>query len=85
MENVDKDVVLFNWKFVGNGHQGHFSGRVRKDHTTLQECIAICTKKRQDSGAAWNGLWWYVPDGQCICNENETGHTENSDFVHFKV
>ena len=85
VDNVDNDVALFNWKFLGHGYQGSASHYVVKYHTTLQECLAFCTKKRQDSGAAWNGFWWYVPNGECWCFENETGHREDKNFLHFKV
>ena len=86
VDNVDDYVVLswLPWKFIGHGYQGSYSHDVHKYHTTLQECIAFCTKKRQDSGAAWNGFYWYAPNGQCGCKENETGHTEDSRFLHFK-
>ena len=87
VDNVDNDVHIswFNWKFIGHGHQGSCSGQVTKSHTTLQECVAFCAKKRQYSGAKWNGLWWYVPNGECGCNENETGHTESANHLHFRM
>ena len=82
VDNVDP---WLPWKFIGNGYQGYASHQVYKSHTTLQECIAFCAKKRQDSGAAWNGLYWRLPDGVCTCNENENGHTESSNNLHFKI
>ena len=87
VDNVDNDVHIswFNWKLIGHGYQGSCSGHIFKDHTTLQECMAFCTKKRQDSGAAWNGCWWYLPSGECGCNENDVGHTEYGNYLHFKM
>ena len=93
MDNVDNDVTScnmvtswFNWKFIGYGYQGSLSHQIfYKYGTTLPQCIAFCTKKRQDSGAAWNGLDWVPSDGQCNCNENDVGHTDGSNSLHFKV
>ena len=85
VENVDKDVALFNWKLFGLGYRGSYSREVTKYHTTLQECFAFCTKKRQNSGPAWNGFYWGLSNGQCGCNENDVGHYESSNNLHFKV
>ena len=85
MDNVDNDVVLFNWKLIGYGYRESYSQQVDKYHTTFQECVAFCTKKRQDSGVSWNGFSWYVPDGQCKCFENDRGHHEDSNHLHFRV
>ena len=85
MDNVDNDVALFNWKFIGHGVQGSCNHQVRKPHTTLQECVAFCTKKRQDSGAAWNGFSWDITTGYCVCNENDVGHHEDKNHLHFKI
>ena len=82
VDNVDP---WLPWKFIGHGLRSSRRDVVLKYGTTLQECVAFCTKKRQDSGATWNGLYWRVPDGVCTCNENENGHTENSNCLHFKI
>ena len=82
---VDNVNPWLPWKLIGHGYQGSYTNAVYKEHTTLQECVAFCTKKRQESGAAWNGFCWEVPNGYCQCNENETGHNEDSNFLHFKV
>ena len=92
LENkMEKDVVAntfpYGWKFYGYGYRGSDSQQVQTRGTTLQQCIEFCTKKRQDSGASWNGLWWIQSGnrkGECSCNENETGHRENPIFLHFK-
>ena len=85
--NIETQIAFswLPWKFNGHGYQGSCGHQVGKDDTTLQECIAFCTKKRQDSGPTWNGLWWDLTKGQCNCNENETGLTEHPDYLHFKV
>ena len=87
VDNVDNDVHIswFNWKFIGHGYQASHGKYVVKYHTTLQECVAFCIKKRQDSGSAWNGLDWDHRDGACCCHENDGGHTENPDYLHFRV
>ena len=85
---VDDDVVTSYWKFIGNGWFKSYSGQVKKYGTTLQQCITFCTKKRQESGASWNGMWWIQSGnrkGECGCNNSETGHQENPIFLHFKV
>ena len=87
VDNVDNDVHIswFNWKFIGHGYYRSVSHCVEKFHTTLQECIEFCTKKRLDSGAAWNGLSWDLNNGRCVCNENDVGHTESASYLHFKI
>ena len=76
----------FNWKFIGHGYQGSLSHQIFYSYgTTLQQCISFCAKKRQESGAAWNGLDWTPSTGQCNCNENDVGHTENSAYLHFRI
>ena len=82
MDNVNP---WLPWKFIGHGNYGSCSHQALKEHTTLQEWIAFCTRKRQDSGATWNGLYWYAPSGVCACMENETGHHEDKNYLHFKV
>ena len=73
---VDNVNPWLPWKFIGRGYEGSYGHSVYKEHTTLQECIAFCTKKRQDSGAKWNGFDWHLRDGLCCCYENDVGHTE---------
>ena len=87
MDKVDNDVAIswFNWKFIGHGYWGSVGHQVVKYHITLQECFSLCTKKREDSGAAWNGLHWSPSTGECACNENDVGHTESADWLHFKM
>ena len=87
VDNVDDYVVLswLPWKFIGHGYQGSYSDFVSKYTATLQECVAFCAKKRQDSGAAWNGLDWDLRGGECFCNENDVGHTKFSNSLHFRI
>ena len=87
VDKVDNDVALswLPWKFIGHGYWGSLSHFVIKEHTTLQECVAFCTKKRLDSGTKWNGFHWYLPNDGCSCTENDVGHTEDADHLHFKI
>ena len=95
MDNVDDNVISFsmvpswfNWKLVGHGTDRYRGERVTNYHTTLQECVAFCTKKRQDSGTAWNGFDWRATGyrkGECGCNENDTGHLFDANSFHFRV
>ena len=85
VDNVDNGVAFLNWRLIGHGYQKSLKEQVSKYSTTLHECIAFCTKKRQESGAAWNGFLWYLPTGQCFSNKNDVGHAENKDNLHFKV
>ena len=90
-QQMAKDVAAntfpYGWKFIGYGNQGDASRQVVKGQTTLQECVTFCTKKRQDSGLAWNGFAWNQVDGQrwCTCNENDVGHTESVTHIHFRI
>ena len=56
--NVDNDVVSFDWKFLGHGYPPTVRESICKYTPTLQECVEVCTKKRKDSGGAWNDLRW---------------------------
>ena len=85
VDNVDNDVVSFNWKFLGHGCPPTARESFYKHTTTLQECIEVCIKKRKDSGGAWNDLRWRQPNGECGCFENGTGHIENANDFHFRV
>ena len=96
MDNVERYVVTtLPWKFVGYGWQESRAGNVEKKHTTLKECFAFCSKRREELGATWNGLWWIKSagktekgrEGECSCNENDQGHgyNEYTNFLHFRV
>ena len=94
VNDVDTDVVTSvltswmnpHWKLIGHGYQGSCGHQVGKLHTTLQECVTFCTQKRQESGPAWNGFNWNQSgDQHCTCNEYDVGHSEDADFLHFKI
>ena len=86
MDNVDDNMVSFNWKFIGHGHRVDREQEVVIYHTTLQQCLAFCTKKRQDSGPMWNGVYWLrdYEGGRAPAMKTKLGIKEMQDIFILK-
>ena len=50
---------------------------------SFPDCVTLCTKKRHTEGKEWNGFFWCAD--VCQCTKNESGHTPDGEFVHFKL
>ena len=84
VEKVDNDVLYNTWKFVGRGYEVSVDSMVRKDGTTMKECLKWCQTKRMGDGGEWNGVIWYEPNG-CRCNKNDRGHEVMPGCLHFRA
>ena len=86
VEKVDNDVIYNTWKFVGRGTEGSYDAEVyHKAGTTMKECLEFCQTKRIIDGGEWNGVVWVVSSGEYWCEKNDRGHSERSDFLHFRA
>ena len=72
------------YHFVGNGYEEDSDDSIEK-HISFSHCVDMCTKKRDADGEAWNSFYWSGYDYHCACLKSGRGHSQDVQYVHFRI
>ena len=79
------NVVIVLLSVVGYGSDDYSQDLVRKDFTTLDQCVQFCEKKWKVDGYEWNGVQWrWGWGGVCTCKKNAQGLREGDDSLYYQ-